>query len=158
MDQPLFDEHEVFKRCASCREFKPLTDFHRQRRSKDGLQSYCKPCNNRRAKRFYADNPERCKERDKTRKPGAKNANRMRVFQYLLAHPCVDCGETDPVVLEFDHQRDKVRAISEITNSALSWQTIQSEIDKCVVRCANCHRRKTARETNNFRWRMTRGI
>lgn len=157
MTEPLFDAGDPLKRCSRCREVKPIAEFHRDRTRKDGIQNYCKSCNIERAKRFYVDNPEKCKERDKRRKPRARDENRMRVLQYLLAHPCIDCGESDPVVLEFDHLRDKVRALSQLAGTAYAWKTIQAEIDKCVVRCANCHRRKTAREMNNFRWRMTRG-
>ena len=157
MDEKLFEpDGEPLKQCSKCHEHKPLTDFHRATQSKDGLQNYCKPCNNTRAKRFYADNPDRCKERDKRRKPEAVRQNKTRVLEYLLEHPCVDCGEADPVVLEFDHLRDKVKALSVLAATAASWTTILSEIEKCEVRCANCHRLKTARETRNFRWKMTR--
>ncbi len=72
------------------------------------------------------------------------------VWDYLLEHPCVDCGEQDPVVLEFDHLRDKVDSICNLTRKAQTWKPIEEEINKCEVRCANCHRRKTSREGNYF--------
>jgi hypothetical protein len=30
--------------------------------------------------------------------------------------------------------------------SGFSWAAIEAEIEKCEVRCGNCHRRRTARE------------
>ena len=36
------------KRCAHCDETKPAEEFNRNRRSKDGLQSYCRPCQSER--------------------------------------------------------------------------------------------------------------
>lgn len=72
-----------------------------------------------------------------------------RKGQTLLAHPCVDCGETDPVVLEFDHRSDKSDNIGSMLRHGTSTETMEREIAKCDVRCANCHRRKTAKQ---FGW------
>jgi hypothetical protein len=73
-----------------------------------------------------------------------KTENRQRLYAYLSEHPCVDCGETDVRVLEFDHVRDNKSAnIAGLLNNAVSWSTIEKEIAKCDVRCANCHRIKT---------------
>jgi len=30
------------------------------------------------------------------------------------------------------------------------WASVLKEIDKCVVRCANCHAKKTAREREYY--------
>jgi hypothetical protein len=76
----------------------------------------------------------------------AKVVRRERVaylVEYLRAHPCVDCGEGDPLVLEFDHLRDKAFNISEGLVDR-GWQAVLAEIAKCEVVCANCHRRRTA--------------
>ena len=71
-----------------------------------------------------------------------------------MTHPCVDCGETDPVVLEFDHLRDKRFAIR-LSAHGRNWQTILDEIEKCEVVCANCHRRRTARRRGALRAILT---
>jgi len=57
----------------------------------------------------------------------------------------VDCGESDPVVLEFDHREDKRLIISKAVNN-YGIPGLTAEVAKCDVRCANCHRRKTAIE------------
>jgi hypothetical protein len=76
--------------------------------------------------------------------------NRRKLYHYLLSHPCVDCGEADVIVLEFDHRvpSDKVRDVGGLA-SRQAWASVLEEIAKCDVRCVNCHRRKTARQ---FHW------
>jgi hypothetical protein len=39
--------------------------------------------------------------------------------------------------------------------STHSWPTILKELSKCDVRCANCHRRRTARD---FKWFRASGM
>jgi len=69
----------------------------------------------------------------------------------LYSHHRNTHGESDPVVLEFDHQRDKVYAISWLVYNKRKIEVLQAEIEKCLVRCANCHRRKTAKDFGFYR-------
>ena len=84
----------------------------------------------------------------------SKEAIRLERTRYLLEffseHHCVDCGESDPVVLEFDHLRDKSFATG-AKLAQFAWQTILDEIKKCEVVCANCHRRRTAQRCGALR-------
>lgn len=71
------------------------------------------------------------------------------VIDYLLTHPCVDCGETNPLVLDFDHvDDDKEANVSQLIANDYSFERIKEEIAKCEVRCGNCHRRVTAKREN----------
>lgn len=79
-----------------------------------------------------------------------KERNRKFIYNYLLQNPCVDCGEVDPRVLEFDHVEAKTANISELLCSVVSIEKLVNEISKCEVRCANCHRRKTSIQQNWF--------
>jgi hypothetical protein len=75
-----------------------------------------------------------------------RDDNAARLIAHLGRHPCVDCGETDPVVLLFDHQGDKTQNVSRILSAGGTWAEVMSEVAKCEVRCANCHWRRHARE------------
>ena len=80
---------------------------------------------------------------------------RQRLYEYLTQHSCVDCRQSDPIVLDFDHVRGtKKTEVVRLVMQGYSWGTIEAEIAKCEVRCANCHRRKTARERNTWRYRL----
>ena len=76
------------------------------------------------------------------------------LIEFFKANPCTDCGESDPVVLEFDHLRDKAFNISSHFRER-AWQSILDEMEKCEVVCANCHRRRTARRRGALRMMLT---
>ena len=152
MDDPLPLDLTPFKRCSSCRELKPLEEFHLDRGRRDGRQNFCKPCNIAVNKRWYREHPEARPERMDEYNRVRRRGRHREVWAYLCEHPCVDCGEDDPVVLEFDHLRDKVDNISKMASLKRPWSVILEEIEKCEVVCANCHRRRTAARVNSYRW------
>jgi hypothetical protein len=56
-------------------------------------------------------------------------------MEFLRTNPCVDCGESDPLVLEFDHVVDKAFTIGEGLRDR-NWKSVLDEIAKCDVVCA----------------------
>ena len=134
------------KKCTRCKKIKPYTEFAKRAAVKTGCVSACKPCTQAYDRAHYAAHPERRHYINRNRQKAREEAHNF-VCAYLQVHPCVDCGETDPVVLEFDHVRgEKRNVISRLKNS--SAKAVKQEIKKCAVRCANCHRRKTAKQFN----------
>lgn len=75
------------------------------------------------------------------------------IIDYLLSHACVDCGEDDILVLEFDHLYDKKAEICGMRSDKKNIELIKAEIKKCEVRCCNCHRRKTQLAVNSYKVR-----
>lgn len=135
----------LMKKCSSCQILKPVENFNKDSNSKDGLQYYCKDCN----KNYFKKNKSRLTGLVITKRK-EYNAERLQfTLKFLKEKGCVDCGESDPIVLEFDHVRgEKINSISKMVQCAYSITKIKEEIDKCEVRCANCHRRKTANQLN----------
>lgn len=80
----------------------------------------------------------------------------VKIYDYLLDHPCVDCGETNPLVLEFDHRepKNKTATIAIMLMHGNAWAKIADEIAKCDVRCANCHSLKTARDREYMMYKI----
>ena len=78
-------------------------------------------------------------------KRNARNADvRLRLLE-MCGMRCVDCGfDEHPVVLGFDHIAGKNGTVSRMIYDGVSWERLVEEVKKCVVRCANCHRIKTA--------------
>lgn len=79
----------------------------------------------------------------------AQKRHRLKIHailvEFLSSKSCVDCGEKDLRVLDFDHKKrvNKFKSVSRMLAGHYSWKSVKAEIDKCEVRCANCHRRKT---------------
>ena len=127
-----------------------MSEFEKHRGRSDGLQAHCRACRvtiNRMSHARHKDTLREYKKKFRLR-------NKLLVLEYLRRHPCVDCGEPDPVVLEFDYQGEKREAISSMIRWQTSWRAIEEEISRCQVRCAKCHRLKTAREQGWFRARI----
>lgn len=105
------------------------------------------------AHRHYIKNKEKIIKRSAVSKKKYIQCLRELVWDYLLQNPCIDCGESDPRVLEFDHlpEFDKKCNISSAVQGARGKKLILDEIKKCEIRCCNCHRKKTA-ERGNWWW------
>ena len=79
-----------------------------------------------------------------------RNLERRKAIRALITRakdrPCADCGVRYPrYVMDFDH-RDPAAKRYSIGRDGLSKLTVQeflSEVAKCDVVCANCHRTRT---------------
>jgi hypothetical protein len=90
-------------------------------------------------KKWYAKN----KESEIAHVTRRKNEIRAWLQTYKLNLKCIQCGETHPATLEFHHLQgvEKDRNIACMVNDGVSIKKILLEIEKCVVLCANCHRK-----------------
>lgn len=145
------------KVCSRCKEKKPLDQFYRKK-GRDAT-AYCKPCQHEYLREYYRRTITTKRARRYELAEKYTTRNRRLVLAYLAGHPCVDCGEADVMVLEFDHVRGvKENDIARMIGDCFSTNRIEAEIAKCVVRCANCHRRKTMFERNTYRTLRPSGI
>jgi len=140
------------KRCSRCKQDKDESAFQKNGAAKDGLQDQCRECRRETDRRTYESRSAEQKARYRQSNSQTIERNTRLLYEYLLENPCIDCGEADPVVLELDHVRGEKRAhIANFIRSGRSWAAIYTEIEKCEVRCANCHRRATAKR--NGKWK-----
>jgi len=130
-----------------CHEWKPETDFAFRSKKTGKRQGHCRECQAKYRRQHYLNNRDAYIRREVERIDGYRRSNRPRILAYLSEHACVDCGKTDPIVLEFDH-RDPQAKRTEVTVLAARkpWPIVAAEIAKCDVRCANCHRLRTAEQ------------
>lgn len=157
---------EDSKICRKCGQSRPPASFYVRPIIKDGLSSYCIDCTRE-------DNATRYQERAPVGRhkrcwTGHERLITEFVLNYLASHPCVDCGETDIVVLTFDHlpEHTKVASISQMSRTSCPGARtptydgchclplVEQEIAKCDVVCANDHARRTSRRSNWLRTRF----
>lgn len=142
------------RRCGRCGEDKPVTEFAWRRKPQGQRDNMCRRCRAAYKREHYEANKQRYIAQAAVQKQRALLERTALLIEFFATHPCSNCGESDPVVLEFDHLRDKAFNISQVFRDR-SWQTILDEIEKCEVVCANCHRRRTARRRRALRLVLT---
>lgn len=141
------------KVCTKCNSLKTILEFPFRNKLKGTYHSYCLSYGREKVKQHYAVNIQKYVDKAAVRRKRIVNEINEKLYDYLLTHPCIDCGENDPIVLEFDHVRGKkLYNISSLSWRLCSWKLMLNEIAKCEIRCANCHRRKTAKSFNWFRY------
>ena len=121
------------KVCKKCKAEKENDEFYSQiQRGTNGqvwsyLDCYCKVC-----RLDYAS------ERFKNIK--------IQAIEYL-GGKCVDCGLVDmPCVYDFHHLDPTKKEIAFGSRGGKSFKTIKEELDKCVLLCANCHRKRHSKD------------
>jgi hypothetical protein len=119
-----------------------------------GHQHWCRDC----FRDYFAHRGDVHRRQTADAKRIRVEAARALALAHLVAHPCLDCGDSDPVVLEFDHVDAKRADISNLVAHGSALGNLEREIAACEVVCANCHRRRTARRANWIRadvdWRL----
>lgn len=90
---------------------KPLSEFAWHRRAEGKRQHHCRSCQAEYRREHYRANRKKYIAKAQRIKSALQFERTVYLLEHFQAHPCMDCGETDPVVLEFDHLRDKDREV-----------------------------------------------
>ena len=139
------------KICTKCNQELDINLFSRKGNYKDGSFKYqcvCKQCSKIYKDEHYKRNKTKYIEKIADYKKAQRDKNLIKLIEFFKLNPCVDCGENNPLVLEFDHLYDKKYTISKKLSAGLNWESLLKEINKCEVRCSNCHKIKTAYQYN----------
>lgn len=116
--------------CLDCKEYFPESEFSSMRNGVGSLQGHCGKCFLERGR-------------------GTGRINVLARIMVQLVSPCLDCGTTELIVMEFDHRDGGVNkylnsdgtryhAMSRVPNCGLA-----AEIGECDSVCASCHALRT---------------
>lgn len=125
------------KRCSRCHALKIESEFYKASIRRDGLQSACKACANK------SVDSSRKKDLDRYRQV---QSNRQKTNQRLIrswkeTQGCLACGENFYACLELHHLDPAEKEAQPSELASVSFKSFLKEASKCVVLCANCHRK-----------------
>ena len=125
------------KICTKCGDEKDIEEFGFRDQGKGTRRSDCLKC----YAELKAEHYKKNKATYLSHQQKARDRNREFIKSYLSDKSCVDCGNDDWRLLEFDHIGEKVGNISRLAfTRKFSIDKLLLEMEKCEIRCANCHR------------------
>ena len=142
----------VTKRCCRCKTLKDTSEFHRTVARKDGLQAYCRGCK----KLIDKEHNERNPRRNYEHRRAYALRNLRWLHEYLKTKRCEweGCTVSDPDMLVLDHlnPQEKRGHVSTMVHGSFSLKTVQAEVAKCRVLCANHHQKHTIQQFGYKKW------
>lgn len=142
------------RQCTKCRINKEETKDNFYQRRNGSFDARCRDCNALSSRKYYGKNKDKEKKRTTSRRKSKQNEARAYLLDYLQSHPCIDCGEANILTLEFDHidSSTKIDNVSNMVIQGRLLKDIKCEVNKCEVRCANCHKIKTAQQQTWYKY------
>ena len=125
------------KKCGKCKEIKKISEFNKKGKS---YQYLCKDCNKFNLKQHYKNNKPKYLVKNKLRKKKCIKWWKEFKSQFI----CTRCGESHQACIDFHHinKNNKKYNIAHMVGRGLSIERIKIELKKCIVLCANCHRKE----------------
>jgi len=146
------------KQCTKCKEIKPLEEFGKRSGTADGLKYECKTCCKTAAKTYSQSNKFKTRIKNymknymqtysktpvyKQKKRTKRREVKLWLLQELGTNKCSRCPEDTLVCLDFHHLGNKTFDIGAgNTMFTKSKEKLLKEAKKCIVLCANCHRKE----------------
>lgn len=136
------------RRCSRCNKWKPHTEefWVRDASKSSGFKAICKTCRNKYQEEVRLAQASQ-QGRKYTKRDSYTKRQKMDMIRSMKeSTPCADCGQKFPAyVMDFDHRPGvvKVAGIATMARMTFTWQDILTEISKCDLVCANCHRIRT---------------
>jgi len=126
------------KTCTKCKLEKADEEFNFKYKDKGIRSGTCRQCNAEYKTQYYRDT----KNAHKLRNDATNRRNIKYVQDYKSANPCIVCKEAEPICLDFHHvdPSEKTENVSSLLRKG-SINAVKEEIAKCVMLCANCHRK-----------------
>ena len=140
---PVVFSQNMGKYCSRCQLTLPTNAFNLRQNGK--LSSYCTKCTQEYCRAHYVKNKAKANQR----RYAHQKRTRQNLRQLLILAkdvPCADCGERHPFwAMDFDHRDPSTKEINPSRISAEGWslKRTESELAKCDVVCALCHRYRT---------------
>jgi len=120
--------------CSTCKCEKDFSEFHKKG---NGYSYMCKECRKVYIRQHYLNNKETY-----INKATEETKRRRDWFIELKSKlKCEVCGENHIACLDFHHKNPSEKEITVSLAAMYSKTKVLNEIEKCIVLCANCHRK-----------------
>lgn len=136
------------RKCGKCKVEYSEDNFYKDCHKKDGLSWDCKKCSSEKHKKYRSRSkvPQECTKKWRAKNPHKKIQynkqlyNKVKLFKqtFLQRNPC-DCGMSDIECLDYHHIDQKT--LEKRVPCIHTFKKSIEEMIKCVVVCANCHRK-----------------
>lgn len=133
------------KNCTLCKQLKLLEDFNKSATRREKRRAHCKMCERKQARDFYKSHPDPYKWRARAFNKKMTMLRLAEADRIKREKGCLLCGEKVLCVLDFHHRhgnskgREGGKPVSRAAGN--SHKQFMAELAKCVVLCANCHRK-----------------
>jgi hypothetical protein len=121
--------------CVRCQGFSSVDNFRKNRLARFGYTHYCKRCLREMHEGYYQERGGKFLKR-------RRNSELKRKYVALSGGECARCGWSEFVAgLDFHHVDRKHKRFNPVyTIISGNFSFAYSELDKCVLLCACCHR------------------